>query len=260
VCLVALLLLSLGATAGAKPGPPGKGTGRVKVTLCHKGKTIRVAAPAVKAHLRHGDRVGRCSLPAPAPGTARLTVIKHVINDNGGTKAAGDFTITINGVSATGGNTFAGSEAGVTKMITTFGAYSVTESSASGYALTSVGDCAGTVAAGQEKVCLLVNNDMPGQLTVVKQVTNDSGGTEPVPTTITINGVTVIGGNSFPARLERRECSPRSAPTASPRRQCQATRCRAPRPVARARSRSVRARPACSRTTTSERRGQLDDA
>jgi len=201
VCLAALLLLSLGATAGAKPGPPGngKGKGRVKVTLCHKGKTIRVAFPAVKAHLRHGDRLGPCSLPALPPGTARLTVIKHVINDHGGTKAAGDFTITINGVTAIGGNTFAGSEAGVAKTITTFGAYSVTESSVSGYALTSAGDCAGTIAAGQEKVCLLVNNDLAAQLTVVKQVANDSGGTKAAADfTITINGVTVIGGNSFP--------------------------------------------------------------
>jgi hypothetical protein len=194
-----LLLLTLGATAGAKPGPPGKGKGRVKVALCHKGKTIRVAFPAVKAHLRHGDRMGPCSLPAPAPGTAKLTVIKRVINDNGGTNAAGEFTITINGVTATGGNTFAGSEAGVAKTITTFGAYSVTEASVSGYALTSVGDCAGTIAAGQEKVCLLVNNDLAAQLTVVKQVTNDSGGTKTAGDfQITINGVAVIGGSSFP--------------------------------------------------------------
>jgi len=199
-CLAALLLLSLGATASAKPRPGnGKGKGQVKVALCHKGKTIRVGFPAVKAHLRHGDRIGPCGLPAPAPGTARLTVIKHVISNNGGTKTAGDFTITINGVTATGGNTFAGSEAGVTKTITTFGAYSVTESSVSGYARTSASvDCAGTIASGQDKVCLLVNDDLAAQLTVVKQVINDHGGTKtPADFAITVNGVTVIGGNSF---------------------------------------------------------------
>jgi hypothetical protein len=31
-----------------------------KVTICHKGKTITVGAPAVAAHLRHGDTVGEC--------------------------------------------------------------------------------------------------------------------------------------------------------------------------------------------------------
>ena len=53
-----------GATASASQyqyGPSGKQYGKTKVTLCHKGKkTITVGAPAVKAHLRHGDRVGAC--------------------------------------------------------------------------------------------------------------------------------------------------------------------------------------------------------
>ena len=31
-----------------------------KVTICHKGKTITVGAPAVPAHQRHGDTIGRC--------------------------------------------------------------------------------------------------------------------------------------------------------------------------------------------------------
>lgn len=41
-------------------GPSGKQYGKTKATICHKGKTIKVGAPAVKAHLRHGDRVGAC--------------------------------------------------------------------------------------------------------------------------------------------------------------------------------------------------------
>jgi hypothetical protein len=38
----------------------GKQYGHHKVTLCHKGHTIRVAPPAVKAHLKHGDKLGAC--------------------------------------------------------------------------------------------------------------------------------------------------------------------------------------------------------
>lgn len=35
--------------------------GREKVVLCHKGKkTLTVAEPAVAAHRRHGDTLGRC--------------------------------------------------------------------------------------------------------------------------------------------------------------------------------------------------------
>ena len=204
MALAALLLLSVGAPAGAKLNP-GKGKGKVKVTLCHKGKvTIRVGLPAVEAHLRHGDRMGPCSLPAPAPGTARLTVIKVVVNNNGGTKTAADFTMAINGVTATGGNSFPGSAAaglaaGVVKTITTFGAYSVTESTVAGYALTgSSAGCSGTIAAGQQKVCVLTNDDVPATLTVVKQVVNDHGGTKAAADfTITINGVAAVGGNTF---------------------------------------------------------------
>jgi hypothetical protein len=43
-------------------GPSGKQYGKTKVTICHKGKTITVGAPAVKAHLKNhqGDHVGAC--------------------------------------------------------------------------------------------------------------------------------------------------------------------------------------------------------
>ena len=86
IALTAALVLAVVALAGAAPppgkgkpsgtpgkpakaaakaakkqyGPPGKQYGKTKVTLCHKGKTITVGAPAAKAHLRHGDKLGRC--------------------------------------------------------------------------------------------------------------------------------------------------------------------------------------------------------
>jgi hypothetical protein len=45
---------------GAEPGN-GIGAGQEKVTICHKGHTIRVGKPAVKAHMRHGDHMGACT-------------------------------------------------------------------------------------------------------------------------------------------------------------------------------------------------------
>jgi hypothetical protein len=66
---------TLGAcqSAGAGPEPSGETTGpeaaknggggsggQGKVTLCHKGKTLTVGAPAQAAHLRHGDSIGLC--------------------------------------------------------------------------------------------------------------------------------------------------------------------------------------------------------
>lgn len=35
--------------------------GKDKVTICHKGKTLKVAKPSLKAHLEHGDTLGACA-------------------------------------------------------------------------------------------------------------------------------------------------------------------------------------------------------
>ena len=202
LALAGVIVLPI-ASASADTGRPGKGKGRVKVTLCHKGKvTITVAAPAVKAHLRHGDKLGSCAAgtaPAPpAPGTATLTVIKHVVNNNGGTKTARDFTLTITGVTASGGNSFAGSETGVTKTITTFGSYNLTESAVVGYAQTGASGCSGTITAGEQKTCTITNDDVPATLTVTKHVVNDNGRSKTAGDfTLTITGVTASGGNAF---------------------------------------------------------------
>lgn len=50
------------AAAQYQYGPGGKQYGKTKVTICHKGKTIKVAQPAVRAHLRNhqGDHLGAC--------------------------------------------------------------------------------------------------------------------------------------------------------------------------------------------------------
>ena len=45
----------------AQNGDGGGSNGQQKVTLCHKGKTLTVGAPAREAHLRHGDTEGPCA-------------------------------------------------------------------------------------------------------------------------------------------------------------------------------------------------------
>jgi hypothetical protein len=35
-----------------------------KITICHKGQTLKVSLAALFAHLRHGDRIGPCAPPA----------------------------------------------------------------------------------------------------------------------------------------------------------------------------------------------------
>lgn len=91
---------------------------------------------------------------------ATLIVVKHVINNDNGKATASQFTMTISGVVAVGGNTFAGAESpGVTKTVDP-GSYSVTESGPSGYVSSFSADCAGSIAAGDTKTCTVTNNDI----------------------------------------------------------------------------------------------------
>ena len=48
----------------ASAGYGGGGSGNKRVEICHDGKTIKVAKPAVSAHLNHGDTEVPC---APTP-------------------------------------------------------------------------------------------------------------------------------------------------------------------------------------------------
>src|SRR5207247_1787474 len=106
--------------------------------------------------------------------------IKNVVNDNGGTKTAADFPMTIGGVTATGGNTFPGAESpGTNKTLTTVGAYTVTEGAVTGYTQTSASaDCAGTIALGETRTCTITNDHDAPHLIVIKHVVNDNGGTK----------------------------------------------------------------------------------
>ena len=130
---------------------------------------------------------------------AHLIVIKHVVNDNGGSATASQFTMTINGVTATGGNSFPGAESPGTNKTVTPGSYSVTETGPAGYTASSSVDCSGSIAAGETKTCTITNDDQPAHLIVIKHVVNDNGGSATASQfTMTINGVTATGGNSFP--------------------------------------------------------------
>ncbi|HEX6680899.1 MAG TPA: hypothetical protein VF063_09660 [Gaiellaceae bacterium] len=130
---------------------------------------------------------------------AHLIVIKHVVNDNGGGADASQFTMTINGVTATGGNSFPGAESPGTNKEVDPGSYNVTETGPSGYSATLSADCSGSIAAGQTKTCTVTNDDQAAHLIVIKHVVNANGGKAKASNfTMKINGVTATGGNSFP--------------------------------------------------------------
>ena len=128
--------------------------------------------------------------------TGTLTVIKHVVNDNGGTATAGDWSIHVKqGANEVTGSPQAGAESPGTSYTLAGGSYTVSETgSPSGYTFTGFsGDCdvsgAVTVVAGQNKTCTLTNNDNAPALHLRKIVINDNGGPATVADfTLTANG------------------------------------------------------------------------
>ena len=134
--------------------------------------------------------------------TGHLIVIKHVVKDNGGTAVASDFTMTINGVTATAGNSFPGQESPGTDKEVTPGNYNVTETGPTGYDATYSDGCSGTIAPGDTpdtKTCIVTNNDRPAHLIVIKHVVNANGGKAKASQfSMKINGIAVVGANPFP--------------------------------------------------------------
>src|SRR5262249_28580937 len=96
----------------------------------------------------------------------RLIVIKHVINDNGGTAVAANFTMSVTGPRP-GPAYFAGDESGTVVSIDA-GLYKVDETGLSGYAGSASSDCIGSIAVGEVKTCTITNDDQPGRIIVIK--------------------------------------------------------------------------------------------
>ena len=126
---------------------------------------------------------------------AHLIVIKHVVNDNGGSATASDFSTTVSGVSTASPIAPGAESPGVDNTLTTVGSYDIDEGAHTGYDKSLSADCSGTIALGQIKTCIITNNDNASSLTLVKHVTNDNGGTAATTDwTLTATGPTPISG------------------------------------------------------------------
>ena len=98
-----------------------------------------------------------------------LTVIKHVINDDGRTAEASDFTMLVDATNPDAAS-FPGAEAPGTTIGLDAGSHSVTEDMNEWfdlYTVTYSADCSGTIGVGETKTCIVTNNDRPqiGQIT-----------------------------------------------------------------------------------------------
>lgn len=88
------------------------------------------------------------------PGT--ITVIKKIINDNGGTKTVADFPLFVNSTPVVSGETNA--------FVADPNPYIITETSNSNYTQSFSGDCDASghmlLGVGDMKVCIVTNNDI----------------------------------------------------------------------------------------------------
>src|SRR5439155_10607805 len=112
-----------------------------------------------------------------------LTLIKKVVNTNGGTALPGAFTLRLTGSNGTN-LARPGSATGTVYPVLP-GTYTVSEDVplVSGYRLVGFsGDCDASgivvLGAGDSKTCTVTNTDLPGHLIVKKLVVNTNGGTK----------------------------------------------------------------------------------
>ena len=106
----------------------------------------------------------------------KLTLVKTVVNDDGGTKVVSDFPLFISLIPAT---------SGVSYNLLANTQYVATETTQTGYAASVWGgDCNAdgtiTLQPGDNKTCTITNDDIAPQLTLVKVVVNDNGGTKAI--------------------------------------------------------------------------------
>ncbi len=135
-------------------------------------------------------------LCVPPRATATITVYKSIINDNGGNNVISDFTYYIDdGIVPTQ------VLSGATTTVPT-GTYTITETGVAGYVATFSGDCDAngdiTVGANEHKICYITNNDLPANITLIKNVINDNGGTATVNSAwgLKVDGNTVPNNTS----------------------------------------------------------------
>jgi predicted outer membrane repeat protein len=135
-----------------------------------------------------------------APTTATLKVITKVVNDDGGTKAPGDFAVHVrHGAADVAGSPKAGTVAGTSYTVAA-GTYVVAPSASGVYTAAIGGSCAAsgavTLAAGTVKTCTVTEDDKPVPKRKFNATTSDGSVTIKVPGSKTF--VTLGAGVQIP--------------------------------------------------------------
>jgi hypothetical protein len=151
--------------------------------------------------------VSGITVPLCTPPPATLHVIKQVINNSGGSAAASSFNLHVKFSGAdVAGSPAVGAASPGTSYSLAVGTYIVSEDANAVYAPSFSGDCNSggsiTLASGEDKTCIVTNNDIPATITVLKVVVNDNGRTASIADfPLFVSGTPVTSGatNTFSA-------------------------------------------------------------
>jgi hypothetical protein len=165
--------------------------------VCSQGSSVQKDGATITINLAEGQDVS-CTFTNredEVPDSPKLTLIKEVKNENGGTALPDDFKLTVGGVVV---------DSGETKEYTAGVPYELNETLLPGYKFVSItGDdkcpevLGGTVTLAYEDdiTCKITNEDIAPSLTLVKKVINDNGGkATPDQFKLTIDGKAVKSG------------------------------------------------------------------
>jgi predicted ribosomally synthesized peptide with SipW-like signal peptide len=160
--------------------------------LGNESQTDSLTADVTFTVVQARNNSGYLCVPPVVRPTGKVVVTKVVVNDNGGNNIVSDFSLFVDDNIVVVPLT-----SGVTTTVPV-GTYNVTETGVPGYAASFSDDCDSdgnvTVLAGQTKYCTITNNDLPANITLFKNVINNTndGDTNFGPTNF---GLRVDGGN-----------------------------------------------------------------
>ncbi len=157
-----------------------------------KGYTLTYSS-ACKGSVTYGS-APVCTVVASDPPVARLIVTEAVLNNYGGTKTAGSFSVSVRGVSVSP-SFFSGNASGTVVTLKP-GDYSVSQRAVAGYQTTLSPGCTGTIVAGEVVQCTIVAGDLPSPLLTVYAGTVSAYGGKAVPSNLTL---TAHGTNVAPS-------------------------------------------------------------
>jgi predicted ribosomally synthesized peptide with SipW-like signal peptide len=183
----------LGTTSPRTPGNSSGGITCDGHLLNNSTQTDSLTADVKFTAVQARNNSNYLCVPPVVRQTGKLTVVKIVINNNGGNNVAGDFHFFLD-------DGFVSSEvfSGATSTLPV-GAYSVSETGVSGYVGTYGGDCDSegnvTVTANSEKICYITNDDLPANITLIKVVQGNT--TDPSLFKMRIDGTLVPNTTSL---------------------------------------------------------------